>query len=937
MSKTIRCAAFSCVLFLALTLRAATPFPQDLSDLHPEPAARFGRLPNGIRYVVFPNKEPRGRASLRLLVVSGSLEEKDDQLGLAHFLEHMAFNGSTHYPPGTLVEYFQRLGMSFGGDTNAYTSFDHTAYKIELPNTQAATVAEGLKVFADMAGGLLLRPDMIEKERGIILSEKRDRDSIDYRQFVASFEFLLGDSLLPKRLPIGSQAVIEHATRDTFVDLYNTWYRPERMAVIAVGQIDPASLEKQIADAFGGLAARGPARPDPSYGHVTAALGLRAAYHPEPEASATTVAIDVVTPYSYIPDTSALRLKHLPRDLAVAMINRRFEILSKKEGAPFISASASVQENFNFVHDAGIELTCAPAQWRATLATGEQELRRALQFGFTPSELKEAEANLRNSLEQAAAQAATRRSEGLADALVESLVDKTVFTSPADDLALFGPALGKVTAEDCANALRVAFGTPGRYVLVSGNAKIPGDAVAEIVKTYETSHSSKIEAGLASADIPFAYDHFGAEGKIVERSQIDDLGVTLARFSNGVRADLKPTQFEDHQIRVRVRVGAGRLSEPRTEPGLALFTELTLATGGLGRHSSDDLQRILAGRTVALEFKVHDDAFEFTGSTNREDLPLELELIAAYLTDPGYRPEALRLAQKNIDEFYNELEHSTEGPLRAEVPRLLASGDPRFGLPDRATALSRTLAEEKTWLTPQFTRGPIEIALVGDLEVEPALGAIAQTFGALSPRSAKPDYAAERKVGFPRETFTKDYAVPTQIPKAVVAAYWPTADARDVRRNRRLGLLADVFNDRMRIKIREELGGAYSPEAASAPSDTFTDYGMLVAEVVVAPERAQEIARSIVAIAADLRSNGVTADELERAKRPVLTSVRESARTNPYWIGAVLGNCQEFPQRLDWARTRQSDIESITKSDLDELAKNYLGPEQVFQVTVKPK
>ncbi|HXA14070.1 MAG TPA: insulinase family protein, partial [Opitutaceae bacterium] len=173
-------------LFTAALAAAPLPFPQDTSDLKPDPAAHFGALPNGVRYVILPNQEPKNRASLRLLVLSGSLEENENQRGLAHFLEHMCFNGSAHYAPGTLVEYFQRLGMSFGGDTNAYTSFDHTAFQIELPDTKPATVAEGLQVFADYAGTLLLRPDQVQKERPIILSEKRTRDSVEYRQFEAS-------------------------------------------------------------------------------------------------------------------------------------------------------------------------------------------------------------------------------------------------------------------------------------------------------------------------------------------------------------------------------------------------------------------------------------------------------------------------------------------------------------------------------------------------------------------------------------------------------------------------------------------------------------------------------------------------------------------------------------------------------------------------------
>src|SRR2546430_2471050 len=210
-------------------------FPQQESDLKADPAARFGRLESGVRYVVLSNHEPRGRASLRLLILAGSLNEKDDQRGLAHFLEHMAFNGSTHYPPGTLVEFFERMGMKLGADANANTDFDHTLYLLDLAHSDNATLAEGLRVFRDDADGLLLTDDEINRERGVILSEKRARDSIGYRTFVARFDAMLGTTLLPRRLPIGLTDVITNAKRERFVDFWNTWYRPEKMVVIVVG------------------------------------------------------------------------------------------------------------------------------------------------------------------------------------------------------------------------------------------------------------------------------------------------------------------------------------------------------------------------------------------------------------------------------------------------------------------------------------------------------------------------------------------------------------------------------------------------------------------------------------------------------------------------------------------------------------------------------
>jgi len=911
-------------------------FGQETSDLKPEAAARFGTLPNGLRYVVLANKEPRDRASLRLVVVAGALQEKEDQRGLAHFLEHMAFNGSTHYAPGTLVKFFQRMGMSFGGDTNAYTSFDHTAYMIELPDTKPDTLAEGFRVFADYAGGLLLLDKEVDKERGIILSEKRARDSVEYRQFVAEFGFVLDGTLMPQRMPIGLAPVIEQSKRDRFVDFYNTWYRPERMAVVVVGDFDSAAVEKQITAAFSDIKPRAPARSEPDLGKLPVFTGVRATYHAEPEAGMTSISIQTITPYAHEPDTAAKRLEYLPRELASAMLNRRLSILAKKDGAPFTTGKIDVGESFDFLHNSSIDLTCKPELWPQALAVAEQELRRALQYGFQPDELAEAVANQLNALDQAVKTASTRRSEELATGLVQALVDGEVFTAPADDQKLYAPALAKVTLAQCNDALRTAFAAPGRFVSVMGNAKIDGDAVAAITAAYEKSTSTTVAAPEQLADAKFGYTDFGPAGIVKEKKHIDDLDLTLVTFANGVRLNLKKTDFDANQVHIGVRIGTGQLTEPRNQPGLAFFSSSTFSAGGLGKHSVDELERILAGKTVGSEFRVGGDALTFGGSTNREDLLLELQLLAAYVTDPGYRSESIRVAQKGFEQLYLKLDHTPSGPLQRDVPLLLASGDPRFGLPPKNALLARTLDEERAWLAPQLAQGAIEIALAGDLDVDSTIAAVAKTFGALPPRSPKPTLEAERKVVFPA-AFAREFAVPTEIPKGVVALYWPTTDARDVRLVRRLRLLTDVFSDRLRVKIREELGESYSPQAASNASETYRNYGLIYTIITVAPDKADQIVTATLAIADDLIKNGVTADELERAKKPVLTALRESARTNAYWLGAVLGSAQEYPQRLDWCRSRYSDNEAITVAELNELAKQYLSPSQAFRIVVVPE
>lgn len=927
-------------LLLAPLLALAADFPHQTSDLPVDPRVHWGRLDNGLRYALLHNPEPRGRISARLAIRVGSLYENDNERGLAHFLEHMAFNGSRHFPRADVVEFFQKLGMDFGGDTNASTGFDRTIYQLELPDTKPETLRESLTFFADVAGGLLLESREIDKERGIILSEKRARDSVGLRTFMAELEFLVPDTRFPQRLPIGTEKVISTADRGRFVGFYNAWYRPERMVLVLVGDFDPAAVALQVKEIFAPLAARGPALPEPRLGTVAPSEEVTALLHTEKEAGHTNVALETVAPYTFETDNAANRLKYLPRTLALQMLNRRLSILAKQEGAPFLSGLVGVTEQFDFFRNASIELNCRPDQWAAALAVAEQELRRALDHGFQPEELAEAVAGMKNNLEQAVRTAPTRRSNALADDLTGDLLDRSVTTHPSAELALYSPALVAVTPEQCAAALRATWGeTAGRKIFVAGNLDLP-KAAQNITAAYHASRRTIVTPPPRKEQAAFAYTAFGKPGKVDGTRVVEDLGATLIEFKNGVRLNLKPTDFEAGRIRVSVRIGGGTLTQPRDQRGLGLLANVAFTTGGLGQHGVDDLQRLLAGKTVGLAFGAQADAFTFGGATNRDDLLLQLQLFCAYLTDPGYRPESLRQVHKMADQTYLRLAHVPEGPFQLEVAPLLANGDPRFGLPPKDVLLARSLDELKAWLTPQFTKGPIEVALVGDFDPEAAIAAVAQTFGALPKRQKKPAYEDERKVAKLAAPVAKEYTIESEIPKALVRLYWPASDARDVKFSRRMRLLCDVFADRLRVKIREELGGTYSPNAGGDLSETYPGYGYIVAEATVAPDDTRRIADAIKAVATGLQTNGVTEEELVRAKQPVLTALRESSRTNPYWLNTVLASAQEIPQRLEWSRTRYSDNESVTTAELTALAKEYLDPAKASEfivIPVKPK
>ncbi len=472
--------------------------------------------------------------------------------------------------------------------------------------------------------------------------------------------------------------------------------------------------------------------------------------------------------------------------------------------------------------------------------------------------------------------------------------------------------------------------------MVTGNVEIPDDAKAAIASAFESAQAVAVAAPNPDEQTPWAYTDFGPAGEIAKREHVEDLDLELVTFKNGVRLNLKKTDFEAGRISVNVRVGDGGITESSAKRGLAALAGGTLTAGGLGKHSADDLRNLLAGKNVGWQFRPESDAFIFNGSTTQDDLRLDLQLLAAHLTDSGYRPEALRQARKGLEQLYLAFEHTASGPLSTEIANLLASGDPRFGMPEKEVMLARNLEEVKSWLAPQFAQGAVEIAVVGDLDLDATIAAVAGTLGALPARGEKPALDELKKVAFPSEPFAKDYTIDSEIPKGSLLLYWPTDDALDVHRNRRLGLLAGILNDRLRVKVREEIGGTYSPRAGSNASDTFPGYGYFSATIDVDPPTADKMAKTVIALADDLARNGVSQDELDRARLPLLTALRESLRNNGYWL-TVLSEAQEKPEALDWARSRQADFEGISKEELSALAKKYLGREHVSRATILPK
>ncbi len=908
--------------------------PFGATDLPPDPAVVFGKLDSGLQYAIMPNRHPPERVSLRLLIRAGSLHEQDDQRGLAHYLEHMAFQGTENFAAGTLVEYFQKLGMSFGPDANAYTGFDRTVYQIELPDNKTASVGDALLVLRDFADRMKIAETEVEKERDVILSEKRTRDSIGFRTALAEFDFLLPEAVFAKRFPIGKKEVILNAGRDELMEFYKDWYRPELTDIIVAGDIAPEKVKQLIAGVFSGYEARRPKPAIPDRGQV-AKRGITALLHKEPESVLTRVSIQCVHPLEQQPDTLARRRKLLKRSVALKMLDRRLVTLAQQEGAPFSRGTAGAYDLFDFFSNASINLFTQPGKWDAALTVAEQELRRALVHGFHESELQEARLNMRNAFEENARRAPTRNSRNLAQSLASSLTTGKVFMDPHAELEITAPLLENLTVEKCRNALRKIFPYENRFIFITGDIELENPEEM-ILSVYHKASAEEVMPAEEKVEPAFAYILRKEPGEIAEKKYCEHLDLYRIRLENNVRVNVKKTDFRSNQILLAARIGGGQLTE--TRPGLGKLASATMIRGGLGEHSHDALQRIFAGHNVGWSFSVEPDAFVFRGTTTAADFKLQLKLLRAYLLDPGFRHEALQHARDGFEEKYIAAETTPEGMLKDRVTRFLAGGDPRFGLPPRDKLRELDLEDVRQWLVQPLERDMLELSIVGDIATATgAVAAVAATLGTLPERQKeKPRYEAQRRLSRPDPGERQRFEFQSRIPNGYSVIYWPIPDHWEVERTRRLNILSRVFTDRMRLRIREEMGKAYSAYAVSHPSDTYSEYGWLYAIVAVAPEKATTVAEAILEIAGDLHSGNISEDEHQRALRPVLASLRETVRDNRYWMNSVLISAQEHPQRLEWGRTMLEDFETISVEELKELARVYLNPHNAVPVLIVP-
>ncbi|OCI94877.1 peptidase [Agrobacterium sp. 13-626] len=920
----------------ALPAQAEVPasgWPQATSDLPAESGVRFGTLPNGMRFAVMHNATPSGQVAIRFRIATGSLQENDDQQGLAHFLEHMAFKGSTHVPEGEMIRTLQRLGLAFGPDTNASTGYNETVYALDLPEAKPDTVSTGLMLMRETASELTLDAGAFDRERGVILSEEKLRDTPQYRGGIGFMNLLLPGQRVPLRSPIGKTDIIRNAPVDLVRDYYRSNYRPDRATLIVVGDIDAVAIEADIRNRFGNWTAATPAPAEPDLG-VLEKQGQRVGAVVVP-GGATRVQIAWTSPYDASPDSVAKRRADLVENIGLAVLNRRLSFLAQQPNPPFVSAQAGSQDLYKSAHVAMIAADSDPDKWQAALVAIDQEQRRIAQFGAEQSEIDREITEYRSMLQAAAGGTATRASPDIATTLAWSTGENLVFTSPADDLSLFDAAMKGLTADEVNRTLQSVFAGNGP-LLVLQVPQMPDGGIATVEKAYADSRTVPVAAPEHAASAVWPYSDFGPPGSVVEQHAVEDLGITMARFANGVRLTVKPTTFRTNEVLVRANIGRGRLDLPHDRP-LPIWAAPAMSLSGLKAINYDDMQKALAGNVVGNDFSIQDGAFRFEGATRPDDLAMQLQLLTAYASDPAYRPDVFKRVQQAYLNSLPQLQATPGGVVSRDLAGLLHSDDPRWTFPDQAQLRDAKPEDFEGLLRPLLSNAQIEIIIVGDIKVDDAIRMTAQTFGALPSRPDAQEQASGSNVRFPAPT-------PQPVERlqdgrsdnaaAVVAA--PIGDfLSDLPRAAAANVTGSIFQNRLVDQFRVAEGATYSPQGDVDLSRSIPGYGFTYVYVETTPAKVDHFFDLVDKIAADLRDSDVSLDELTRAKAPMIEEIKRSQQTNGYWLEGLHG-AQTDPRRLERIRSSINGYQSITAQDIRAIATTYLKPETFWRMKILP-
>lgn len=906
-------------------------------DLPSDPAIQTGTLANGVKWMWRQHDNPPGKMAVWIHVATGSLNETEQQRGLAHFLEHMAFNGSENFAPGELIPYFEGIGMKFGPDVNAHTGFDHTAFKLYLPDTTPEQFDKGMMVLSDYAFRLLLLPEEIDKERGVILSELTAGRGPQQRLRDLFFEQVFAGSRVSRRLPIGLEKIIKNATKADFEAYYRTWYRPESVTVMVVGDAAPDAYLPIIQKWFGTYRAPVPAQP-PHTPELKPLAQDRALIFTDKEYSDGDVELHRLAPGRPPTTTVEQYRQELVEHLGSWIMRRRFSQRIKKGEATYRSARAAT---YNFLSDALLSSASAtgkPEDWEKMLEELIMDIHRAREYGFLAPELALAKKELLADAERAVKTEPTQNARRFITRMNSHLNSHEPILSAAQELKLHRELLPTIDLKEVSAGFARNF-APGTFAYVltlPDREDIALPTPEELLAAARAAEARRVEAPAWEEHPTEILAALPVPGKVVESVTDPDLGVTSAWLENGARVHHRFMDYKKDTVFVSITLAGGEIEETAANAGITTVAALALRQPATQRLASTDIRDIMTGRNIRVAGGAEGDTFTVRVVGSPEDLESGLQLAHALLCNGKLEQSAFDTWKQRALQRYEQASKLPRYHATKALIEIMSGGDPRQSMWEPEKIEAQSLQRSQAWLERLCKEAPIEVAVVGELPLEKAMPLIERYVGSLPPR---PRSAARLDAlrTLPRQAgpYARALTVDSITPQAMAIAGFLGCEGVNIADVRALNLAANILDSRLTKQVREELGLVYSIGAVNRPAVTYRDAGLFASGAPCAPGTSAAVAQQVAAIFTTFAESGPTAEELENAKKQIKNDLDTQLKEPRYWFSRL--------QALDLHKMRLEDLkdipasyEAITAEQIVQVFRKYHRPDRLFEVTAEP-
>lgn len=899
-----------------------------------DPKVKVGKLPNGLTYYIRQNKKPEQRVELRLVVNAGSINEDDDQQGLAHMSEHMAFNGTKNFKKNDIVSFLQDIGVGFGNDLNAYTSFDETIYILPIPTSKPGNLEKGFQVLEDWAHNVTYNTDDIEGERAIILEESRLGKGASDRMYRKIYPKLFAQSKYASRLPIGLDSIIKTFNPDAIRRFYHDWYRPDLMAVVVVGDIDPAKAEEMVRKHFSGLTM--PANPRKrEYAVIPPYKESDAMIVTDREATSYSFAINYPA-YSEKPSTTIGDYRNdLVQRLFTTMMNQRLQELTQKENPPFNFAStdfSSVRRWGSFNAFAGMGTGDVNRGVNALI----EEIERVKRYGFTAPELERAKKNMQAMYERTY----NNRDKTESDSYVQEYIDNYLEQEPTPgiekEFEYVKAILPGITVDEV-NAVSKKFrDQKNRFLFVTGPEPKAGDKLPdsqELLAEVDAKEKADIKPYEEKTVNTTLLATAPKAGKVVSKTKNATLGTTELKLSNGVTVTLKPTDFKNDQILMGATRAGGKNNYGLADKFNAEYATQVVTSMGVGEFSPTDLKKALAGKTVSVNPTFGATSEGMRGTSTVKDLESMFQLAHLYFTQPRKDTALFKsYVQRNKSQFAM-LSANPQAAFIDTMYKALYDYNPLAPVAVPKSEYYDKISLDRSLAIYKERFGDVSgmnFVFVGSFKEEEIIPLIEKYIASLPATGKKFNYV-DNKV---RTTQGKKNLTVNKgkEQKSLILAFYageiPYSEDLDLK----MQAMSEVLNIQIIEELREKIQGIYGGGTfANLEKVPYGNYSFVL-QLPCGPEKVDTLVKTVKREFADLAKNGPAQSYLDKVKKQWLETYKVQVKDNNAWLDQLISfkSVGNDPKRfIDYEKY----VNALTAKDVQQAAKLILeGKNQFFAI-----